>query len=293
MKLKAFRTRTALYGAVLACSLGMAPCAFAQDEGLNGEEVGGLHPDYPESFHRLFVPLPIGDGTPPAPRLQADTPTARLINADLAQLYKVDSVDLDVENDASCEVFKGYDVLLYGPDYISFELYAEGYCEGAAEDSDVEIFDQRRRITYHARTGEALDWRNVLPGLGLTTGDDPRHLADRTYSSRNLAQIFHTKIKTDAPEEAAGNCAAAWSTDTLNDSFYALALSAEKNGVRVELQVPSVDNACGLDVTLTTAEMHRYGAPEDMIAAVQAAHAAGDWAPHYPDEDEEEGDSDA
>ncbi|WP_297801153.1 hypothetical protein [uncultured Brevundimonas sp.] len=268
------------------CAIALSACAagptLAQVQTFIDEEGDEMVLDterYRSSYYLLFAPVPLGDGPMSAPRLLADTPQARAINAELVRLGQVRIAGKVQDINGDCEIDRSYFTTLYGPDYVAFDIFTGGYCE----DSDEEA-EEWHRVTFDMSTGQPVDLAAALPALRLQASDGSTSLYDGRYTSPLLDRLYVERITQEADPE--NECESVWTAEAMAGSTYALILSAEEGGLSFMPELPQVMAACGDPVTLSADELAAYGASDRLVRALRIAHEGGHWAPQFKDEED-------
>lgn len=215
----------------------------------------------------------LSEGVDALPRLVGGGAGIAEINADLDRR---DAAARAGGCDGAGDYERGVSQPMTGPGFVSFWIAEGYYCEGAARPG----FDQTA-LTYDLATGETVDWVAAAPGLQLTRGDTTDLPA--TYvpglSSPVLSDWYGARMLASTDREHLEECGDVWSAEALDGMSFKVWLNAEDGGLSVSPEFAHVVMACADTATLSAEEMGRFGVSTTIIEAVQAAQAAGAWAP--------------
>lgn len=162
-----------------------------------------------------------------------------------------------------------------GPAYLTVRTHVEAYCGGAYPSAT------QTAISYDAASGERVNWTAALPGLNLiveTFEDMPQdHVAQ--VSSAALGAWYAGRMLATPDAEWVAECREVFDADRMAEQTFNIWADAEHGGVSVQPDFPHVIQACGETATLTPADLRNWNADAGLVAAIEAAHAAGNWAP--------------
>ncbi len=217
------------------------------------------------------------------PRLAGDSPAIQRINAELDRL---DAAATNSATDCS-EMARGgqggwarsVTRPMIGPAYVALREHLEIYCGGAYPSNS------QTAVTYDLATGARADWVSLLPGLGLKQDEAMADMpADYVYSIRSprLEALYERKMtETATDREWLEQCRDVWKPQAADDmgQGFAVWADAEHGAVAVSADYVHAVQACGGSVYLTEADLRAAGADAHLIEALNAAKAAGAWAP--------------
>lgn len=261
--------RIATISVAVAAMMALGACQPAVGEDEGGAATG-------QSGALTFTTGPnIKEDVQAMPRLTGDTPQIAAINADLD---RVDAGALE----AGCEAgghSRFVSQPMTGPDFVTFAMNEEIYCESAAYPSN-----DQTAITYDLSTGARADWAALMPGLAPAQDAAMDGMpAGYVYDSRSpeLAAWYERKMLAGTDPDHVEQCRDVWAPGDpaeLGQGFRIWA-DAEHGAVAVSANYPHVIQACADIAYMTVEDMQTNGVDARLIEAITAAHAAGNWAP--------------
>lgn len=227
----------------------------------------------------LSFPPDLFEGVAATPRL-ADTPLHSRFNADMARLdaWTVAERDSCLTAEMGQPYWeRGVSLPMSGPRFVTVEKTEGSYCGGAHPNHDL------MRLTYDLKTGEAIDWSSLLPPelLGSLSPDTMLFtLPTPTVRSAELASWYRGQVLAAMSEDSRtqGHCDEVLSPAAIENAGLVLWLDAETPGLAMEIaSVAYADTVCLNPAVMPASELRSRGVSAELIDALEAAHANGDW----------------
>lgn len=219
---------------------------------------------------RLREVRPVAHGIAAFPRIVARKGDAAAVRIDRA----LEGADASVDGLASdCNHYKGWkrsiDVAMRGPRYVSVIAQDDWYCGGAYPDTATVA------LVYDLSTGKPADWTVLLPkDFAVKAGPSPGGgVSDPVLvDSAKLWGLFVTASEAPGDDE----CNKVREDPEGLDSRLSVWPDARKDGIDLApTEFPHVVRACGLPVTVPTAQLRKLGADAALLDAIDEAHAKG------------------
>ncbi|WP_349683947.1 hypothetical protein [Brevundimonas aurifodinae] len=222
----------------------------------------------------------LGTDVEALPRLAGDTPEIARINAELDRLDAA-----AVQSAADCVEMAGegpgggwsrsITQPMTGPGFVTLREHLDVYCGGAYPSTS------QTAVTYDLAKGQRIDWPAALPGLNLVLGmfeDMPADYVPLVRSAA-LGAWFSRRMLANPDAEWVEQCRSFFDAEAMAEQGFNIWADAENGGVSVQPELPHVAQACAERATLTPVELQSFSADAGLIAAIEAAKTAGNWAP--------------
>ena len=245
--------------ASLACLTLLAACGRSTEA--DAQSALTFSPDLAERFAAL-------------PRVKADSPQARAINArlDLRDALDRESrsecLAMKPEND-NVEWERSVEAPMTGPRFISLLITTNSYCGGAHGNGE------QTSMTFDLSTGETIDWSTMLPQtMALPRYEATAHWP-QLLRSRSLKVWYGQQASEQRRQDnGEGDCAEVLLGDEPLDAW----LDAEKGGLALRVVgLADAASACAETVLMSPSELRQRGVAAELVTAIEDAHRDGRW----------------
>jgi len=162
-------------------------------------------------------------------------------------------------------------VKMRGPEFLTIESGNSSLC---ATPYEARWLDS---MTYDLRTGDVVDWTQLMPGLTVVSYEEyraPPQVKGRALHARFMKA--YRLLRDEDPE-----CIEA--IDRPDEAEFVLVPDPKDGGLRVQPSfLPHVIQACEDSVTLDAADMRTLGVAPRLVDAIQAARKAGAFDAEAP-----------
>lgn len=252
--------------AVLAASAFLtAGCAPAQSEG-------------PTAAPRLVWSASLAEHFDALPRVAADTPEAREINAYLDRIDvgdRAERADCLAAGGDNVEWGRSVEAPMTGPRFVSVLLTTGYYCGGAHPSWG------QKSLTFDLESGRLADWAGFLPDdMALPryeAGDQwPQLLRSPSLKAWYARQAIAQRRMPEGEDDCAEVLKGSEPLDVWPD--------AQTGGLALQVSgLAHAAAACTETVVMPLAELRRRGVDPALVDAIEAAHRAGQWRPLPPE----------
>lgn len=222
----------------------------------------------------------LADGFESLPRLAGDTGAARQFEHLTGALDATGAAQRDhcfAEAPASSQWSRSVSVPMAGPKFASLVIRDDTSC-GDAQTRITEM-----RMTYDLRTGDTIDWPDVLPA-DLIEPRDPADTLEFLYEAtvRSKALVaWHTDHVLDTMDaQTRLDCKDRIAELAISNGLH-IWLDAQRGGLAMAPALLRQDTStCGQSSVMPTDELRRKGVSAELADAIDAAHRDLGWAAH-------------